>query len=83
LAGQAQAQSEAQVPQAPVAQAQAGQTGANVPSEGRLSATAFAIAEAPMIDGLLNETAWQQAPPLTNFMQAERSDLCGRHAARQ
>ena len=71
LAGQAQAQSQAQVPQAPVAQAQAGQTGVNAPSEGRLAATAFAIAEAPMIDGLLNEPPWQQAPPLTNFMQAE------------
>ena len=70
-AGQAQAQPQAQVSQGHVAQAQAGQTGADAASESRLAATAFAIAEAPMIDGLLNEPAWQQAPPLTNFMQAE------------
>jgi hypothetical protein len=71
LAGQAQAQPQTRVPPAQVAQAQAGQTGADAASEGRLAATAFAIAEAPMIDGLLNEPAWQQASPLTNFMQAE------------
>jgi hypothetical protein len=71
LAGQAQAQPHTQVPPAQVAQAQAGQTGANAASEARLAATALAIAEAPMIDGLLNEPAWQQAPSLMNFVQAE------------
>ena len=70
-AGQAQAQPpKAQVSQGPVAQAQAGQTGATTASE-TVWRHGVRVAEAPMIDGLLNEPAWQQAPPLTNFMQAE------------
>ena len=39
--------------------------------ESRLAATALAISEAPTIDGLLNEPAWQQAPVMNGFTQAE------------
>jgi hypothetical protein len=34
-------------------------------------ATATRIAEAPTIDGVLDERAWQQAVPVTEFIQAE------------
>src|SRR5688572_7196751 len=37
----------------------------------RPAATALAIGEAPMIDGILNEPAWQKAPMLTGFTQSE------------
>ena len=40
-------------------------------AESRPVATAMAIGEAPMIDGVLSEGVWQQATPLTRFMQAE------------
>ena len=39
--------------------------------ESRLAAAALAISEAPTIDGLLNEPAWQQAPVMNGFTQAE------------
>ena len=35
------------------------------------TATATPIAEAPTIDGILNERVWTEAPALTNFVQAE------------
>jgi len=34
-------------------------------------ATAIPIGEAPMVDGMLSERVWQQAPALTGFVQAE------------
>ena len=40
-------------------------------AETRPVATAAAIAEPPTIDGVLDERAWRDAVPLTNFMQAE------------
>ena len=39
--------------------------------EPRLSAAAVQVMEAPMIDGMLNEPVWVQAPPLDHFVQAE------------
>ena len=50
----------------PVASAQ------QTPSESaRLVAAAIQVDEAPTIDGMLHEEAWQKAPALTNFIQAE------------
>ena len=40
-------------------------------AENRLAVAALAITEAPTIDGLLNEPAWQQAPVMNGFTQAE------------
>ena len=40
-------------------------------SGSRPIATAIPIGEAPMIDGILNERVWLEAPALTNFVQAE------------
>ena len=40
-------------------------------SESRPTATAISISEAPMIDGVLSDRVWQQAVPLTSFVQAE------------
>src|ERR1700736_1704102 len=37
----------------------------------RITATATRIAEAPQIDGTLDEPVWQQAKQLENFVQAE------------
>ena len=34
-------------------------------------ATAVRVLEAPVIDGLLDEEVWQQATPMTDFVQAE------------
>ena len=45
---------------AQAAPAQGGNQAAN--AENRLAVAALAITEAPTIDGLLNEPAWQQAP---------------------
>ena len=52
-------------------QAEARQTRVEAPAPGRPVATAVSIVEAPMVDGLLNEPAWQKALPLINFIQAE------------
>ena len=40
-------------------------------SESRPVASAVQITEAPMIDGVLDDRAWQGATPLTDFVQAE------------
>ena len=54
--------------QAPTQTSQVSPTSAAGP---RVVATAHRITEAPTIDGALNELGWQQATPLTNFVQAE------------
>ena len=54
--------------------AAAGQAQANVRpavAETRPVATAVAITAAPVIDGVLDDRAWQDAIPLTHFVQAE------------
>jgi hypothetical protein len=40
-------------------------------AESRLVASARQVADAPTIDGALDEGMWQDAPPLTGFLQAE------------
>jgi len=37
----------------------------------RPTATAIQVSQPPTIDGILNEPVWQEAPPLTGFLQAE------------
>ena len=41
---------------------------------GRAAVSAHRVAEAPTIDGSLDDKAWQNAPPLTAFVQAEPSE---------
>src|SRR5688500_11100845 len=53
------------------AQAQGQQSLSGANSETGPTATALPIREAPMIDGLLNESVWQEAPPLTGFTQSD------------
>ncbi len=52
-------------------QVQARQIGADDGDGSRPVASALRVSEAPMIDGILNDRAWQQAPPLTGFTQSE------------
>ena len=59
---------------APPALAKAQGQGAARPaadSGSRPVATAVQAAEAPMVDGVLDDRVWQNATPLTNFVQAE------------
>jgi hypothetical protein len=64
LSGALAADAAAQAPQQGVA------TAAIAPAE-RLIATAVRAADAPAIDGNLDEAVWQQAQPLTGFTQAD------------
>ena len=52
-------------------QGQAAPAGPEADAGSRVAAAALAIQEAPMIDGILNEQAWQKAPVLNGFTQAE------------
>src|SRR5262245_52105971 len=61
----------AQGPQAQAPQAQGTPAGVTENGESRISAAALAISEAPTIDGILDEAAWQDAPVMTGFTQAE------------
>jgi len=49
------------------------QPGATQPgaSEARPVASAIRVTEAPVVDGLLDDRAWQDAPRLTSFVQSE------------
>jgi Domain of unknown function (DUF5916)/Carbohydrate family 9 binding domain-like len=51
--------------------AQQAPAGSEVASGSRPVATAIPIDEAPVIDGILNERVWLDAPALSNFVQAE------------
>jgi hypothetical protein len=47
------------------------QRGADASAAGTRRANARRTAEAPTIDGVLDDVAWQQATPLTDFVQSE------------
>src|SRR5438876_563463 len=40
----------------------------------RLSGKAVRTTEAPKIDGILDDRVWQQATPMTNFIQSEPAE---------
>ncbi|HET9387580.1 MAG TPA: carbohydrate binding family 9 domain-containing protein, partial [Gemmatimonadales bacterium] len=52
-------------------QEQSAPAGAEANAGSRITATALPIQEAPMIDGILNESTWLKAPVLSGFTQAE------------